>query len=319
MKRIVLTIALISLSTIFNYMFSQNMEIIINEGTGTYTLTGGKENEHKTITVHYYKPKKFNQESKVLLIIPGSGRNGDSYRDSWIEESEKHNILILSPSYTEKEYPYEDYHLGGIVKDVNTRESITFIKNTNQVFLDEEKASIKLNLDSTTWIYQDFDRIFDETMKALNSSQKKYDIFGHSAGGQILHRFAIFHTKSKANKIIAANSGSYTLTDFETKYPFGIEDLNLSEKDLKKSFLQKLTIFVGELDNENETSGILLRSKTVDKQGLHRLARARFFFKIAKEKAKKMNCKFNWELRVVPNVGHNMRKMGNATGIYLYE
>ncbi|WP_299182611.1 hypothetical protein [uncultured Aquimarina sp.] len=315
MKRIVYIIILACVS----FTFGQNKEISIQEGSGTFTVKGSKGNENKIITVHYYKPKTFNSLSKVLLVIPGSGRNGDSYRDSWIEESEKHNILILSPSYPEKEYPYEDYHLGGIVKDVNTRESISFIKNTNQVFLDEDKTSIKLNLDKTTWIYHDFDTIFELATTALNSSQESYDIFGHSAGGQILHRFAILHTKSKANKIIAANSGSYTLTDFDTKYPFGIEDLNLSKQDLKKAFSRKLAIFVGELDNENETGGILLRSKTVDKQGLHRLARAKYFFKVAKSKAEEMGYLFNWELKVIPNVGHNMRKMGNAAGNYLYE
>ncbi|GAA0713052.1 hypothetical protein GCM10009430_04250 [Aquimarina litoralis] len=256
---------------------------------------------------------------KSCSFIPGSGRNGDSYRDSWIEESEKYNILILSPNYPETAYPYEDYHLGGIVADVNTRESITFIKNTNQVFLDEEKTSIQLNLDNASWIYEDFDRIFESAIKALNGSQRGYDIFGHSAGGQILHRFAILHTNSKAKRIIAANAGSYTLPDFETKFPFGIEDLNLSIEDLKKSFAKQLTIFVGELDNEHEKGGILLRSKTADKQGLHRLARARYFYKTAKIKATKMNCIFNWTLKVIPNVGHHMRKMGNAAGIYLYE
>ncbi|MBW1298207.1 hypothetical protein GBO31_22050 [Aquimarina litoralis] len=310
---------LVSLCLLNTKAYNQEKEIIINEGSGTFIIEGGKGNEHKEITVHYYKPKKFDASSRVLLVIPGSGRNGDSYRDSWIEESEKYNILILSPSYPEKEYLYEHYHLGGIVKDANTRESITFIKGTNQVYLDEDKTSIQLNLDTTTWIYKDFDRIFDAAITAVNGSQKGYDIFGHSAGGQILHRFTIFNTKSKAKRIIAANSGSYTLPDFETKFPFGIEDLELSTKDLKKSFKQQLTIFVGELDNENETGGILLRSKTVDKQGLHRLARAQYFYKIAKAKAKEMNCTFNWKLKVIPNVGHNMREMGNAAGIYLYE
>jgi len=54
-------------------------------------------------------------------------------------------------------------------------------------------------------------------------------------------------------------------------------------------------------------------------QGLHRLARAKYFFKIAKSKAKEMNYQFNWELKIIPNVGHNMRKMGDAAGNYLYE
>ncbi|MDY8135064.1 hypothetical protein [Aquimarina sp. 2201CG5-10] len=319
MIRLALFTALVFLSALFNFSYCQQNDININEGTGTFTLEGGLGHEEKEIVVHYYKPKKFTKKSKILIVIPGSGRNGDSYRDSWIEEAEKHNILILSPSYSEKNYPYEDYHLGGIVSVLNTRENIKFIKNSNQVFLDEDKVSIKVNSDASQWIYNDFDRLFDIAVKHLKSSQKRYDIFGHSAGGQILHRFVIFHPKSKANRIIAANSGSYTLTDFETGFPFGIKNTHLSDKNLKKSFSKKLTIYVGELDNENEKGGILLRSKTVDKQGLHRLARAKFFFKTAKAKAKELGYKFNWSLKIIAGVGHNQRKMGNDAGVYLYE
>lgn len=318
MTRIFLIFIVSISSTLFHLITGQNNSISIHQGSGMFSIEGGLGHKEKTIDIFYHKPKTYNTNTKILIVIPGSGRNGDTYRDSWIEEAEQHNLLILCPRYAEKDYPYDAYHLGGIVTDLDTRQHIRFIENSNQVFLNEENLSININKNTKEWIYNDFDRLFDMVIKHLNSPQKNYDIFGHSAGGQVLHRFAIFHPKSKANRIIAANSGSYTLTDFETYFSFGLQGTHLSNRDLKKAFSKKLIVFVGELDNEHSKGGILLRSKTVDKQGLHRLARAKYFFKKAKEKAEDIGCEFNWELKIIDGVGHNHRKMGDAAGTYLY-
>jgi hypothetical protein len=96
MKIKIIGLFLTILSTI-SYSTAQN-KVEINEGSGSFIIQGGKGFENINLTVHYHKPKKFNKSTKVLIVIPGSGRNSDSYRDSWIQTSEKHNVLILSPS-----------------------------------------------------------------------------------------------------------------------------------------------------------------------------------------------------------------------------
>ena len=175
-----------------------------------------------------------------------------------------------------------------MIQDVNLENSVEFIENSNVAQLDEDNFSFQINNNPKEWIFSDFDRIFDLVAKSVHSTQTKYDVFGHSAGGQILHRLAIFHPNSKANHIIAANSGFYTLPDFELELPFGIKNTVLKEEDIKQSFSNNLTLLIGELDNENETGGTLLRSKTVDQQGLHRLARGKFFFQKAQNLAKEL-------------------------------
>ncbi|WP_299438289.1 hypothetical protein [uncultured Aquimarina sp.] len=293
--------------------------IKIDEGSGSFFIKGGKGHENDTITVYYHKPKKLTSKSKILMVIPGAGRNGDDYRDSWIEASEKYNVLILSPSYPEKQYAYEGYHLGGLVENLGSRNGITFKKNSNQVFMDEDVVKFKPNTDASLWIYPDFDRIFMIVKKSIKSRQKKYDMFGHSAGGQILHRFALIHPNSKANRILASNAGSYTLSNMNTTLPYGIKNSGITKRGLKKSFKKKLVVFLGELDNEDEKGGKLLRSKTTDKQGTHRLARGTFFYNDSKEMATILNAKFNWKLVIIPGVGHNQTKMAKAAAIYLYD
>ncbi len=316
MKIKLIVAAIIYCITLIDQSYAQ---ITIEEGSGHFIFNGGDGHEQDTINVYHYKPKSFTVNSKILLVIPGAGRNADDYRDSWIEASEKHSVLIVSPSYGEKQYDYGAYHLGGIVKNLDMRTGISFEKGTNRVHMDESVDRFDVNLDSKQWIYHDFDRLFNVVVKTVNSSQTQYDIFGHSAGGQILHRFALFLPKSKANRILASNSGSYTLPDFNVKAPFGLLNLNLKSSNLKDAFKKKLVVFLGELDNENETGGLLLRSPTVDQQGTHRLARGKNFFAKSQNMAKQLNTQFNWKLHIVPGIGHNQKKMANAASKYLYE
>jgi len=297
---------------------NSSINIQINKGSGSFQIEGGLGHINDSITIYYHRPKNMTSNSKILMVIPGAGRNGDSYRDSWVETSEKHSVLILSPSYPEKNYSYGDYHLGGIVKDLNLNKGVTFKKNSNQVLMDEDIVEFNINTDASQWIYNDFDRIFKVAKNSIKSKQQKYDMFGHSAGGQILHRFVLMHPNSKADRILASNSSTYTLIDFETTFPFGIKDITLNKKSLKKALKKNLILFLGELDNEYEKGGRMLRSKTADKQGTHRLARGNYFYKNSLETANRLNVKFNWKLIVVPDIGHNQKKMAKAAAKYLY-
>lgn len=294
-------------------------EINIEEGSGVFLIEGGYGKKEKAIPIYYHKPKNYKSNSKILIVIPGAGRNGDSYRDAWIEASEKYGVLILSPMYKEVEYDYGAYHMGNLICNLNLEESVVYDENSNKVYLDEEIFSFKINSNRNEWIYKDFDRMFDNVVKALGSTQTEYDIFGHSAGGQVLHRFAIFQPISKANRILASNSGSYALPDFNTDLPFGIGNTNLTKENIEASFKKNLVIFIGELDNENELGGLILRSPTVDKQGTHRLERGIYFYNKSKDIAKEMGLVFNWKLKKVPNIGHDYRKMGTAAAKYLYD
>lgn len=291
----------------------------IQMGSGVFLISGGTGREDKTIRVFYYQPESFTTSSRILMVIPGAGRNGDSYRDAWIEESDRNGVLILSPMYAEEDYSFEEYHLGGLINSSNFLQHVTYIENTNQVELNEDSIQFQFTIDPQEWIFIDFDRIFDMVVKELNSNQTNYDVFGHSAGGQILHRMILFYPQSKAQRVLASNSGFYTLPDFDTKLPFGIDGTTITEEGLKSAFSQELVLFLGELDNENETGGTMLRSSSADIQGTHRLARGQYFYDYARSKARELNVPFNWEMVIIPGVGHDQRNMGKAASQYLYD
>ena len=297
-------------------LFAQS--ITVNKGSGSFIIYGSSNHKTDSITIFYHMPENFTQSSKILMVIPGAGRNADDYRDSWVEVSEKNSLLIVSLSYPEQEYNYGDYHLGGIVKDLNFSKGVTFKKGTNQVHIDENVIEFNVNDNKDDWIFNDFDRILKLVKKATKSNQGKYDMFGHSAGGQILHRFALFYPNSKADRILASNAGTYTLPNYKTNFPFGMKNVGINQKRLKKSFKKKLILFLGELDNDSETRGRMLRSETADKQGTNRLHRGKNFYKFSEKLSKDLRMEFNWKLEVIPNVGHNQKKMAKAASDYLY-
>ena len=289
---------------VFFFSFSargQDVRQQIDTGSGSFSIEGGFNNENDSTIVHYYKPEKYQPDFSVIIVLPGGGRNGDTYRDTWIDLAEEYGLLVLSPSYKREFYPkVEDYNLGSVEK------SSLIIGNSGNDNSNEE------------WIFEDFDRIFEYATQIVGSTANEYDIFGHSSGGQIAHRLAIFNPNTKANRIVAANSGWYTLPEFEIKFPYGLKKVMLSENSLKKSFNLKLIVLLGELDNENETRGHLRKTKQAKAQGSGRLARGNFFYDMAKKQAQRLECDLLWRKEIGMGVGHSYRKMGRAAARYLY-
>lgn len=299
---------------------SLKAKVSLHEGSGNYFIAGGTGNENKLINVFYHMPRNFDDNSKVLIVLPGAGRNAWSYRDTWVDASEEFNVLILSPSYASKEYDFAGYNLAGLVSNFafNNEEAMKQGEKSGKYHFKDDELVFNVNMDSETWIFHDFDRIFDSAIGFLKTKHSHYDIFGHSAGGQILHRLPIFHPESKANRIISSNSGSYTVIDENDGLPFGLKGSQITNKSLRKSFKAKLTLLIGEKDNKDEKRGSLLHTPTVDKQGLGRLSRSIYFFDTSRSKAQQLNAEFNWEHKVVKGVGHDYQNMSQAAAKLLY-
>ncbi|XOV80380.1 MAG: hypothetical protein ACFHVJ_05355 [Aestuariibacter sp.] len=283
-------------------------EIVIHDGSGNFVVEGSNSASHRPVVVFYYKPANLQHNSQILLVLPGAGRNAWDYRDSWIKAAEEHNVLILALHYAESFYPrFWNYNLGRMIDNVTINQQKTAI------------AEFTFTAAKDEWIYRDFDRIFSRVRSHMGLSTQTYDLFGHSAGGQILHRLALFHRSNNANRILASNSGWYTATDFQAEFPYGLKASGLSVAELASAFQQKLILFIGELDNENETRGHLVRNPDLDKQGTHRLARAQYFYDTAKQHAKTAELDFKWQLQLIPGVGHDYKRMSQAAADYLYQ
>lgn len=174
------------------------------------------------------------------------------------------------------------------------------------------------NMDPSKWIFSDFDRIFQLAKDDLDLQATDYDLFGHSAGGQILHRFALFHPDSKAGRILASNAGWYTMPTFAEGFPYGLTESGLTTDQLKPAFGKPLVVFLGEEDDQDETRGSLRRTPEADRQGAHRLARGKTFYGTGREVAEALGADFEWKLEVIPGIGHDYERMSAAAADYLY-
>ena len=283
---------------------ARTTEIRIEDGSGSFTFAGGAGRESKPITVFYHKPDAFAPQSRVLIVAPGAGRNGWTYRDAWVNAAEQHGVLILSPSYSEDHYPeFWSYNLAGMIADVNvTARPVTF----------------RVVSEPGAWIFADFDRLFRTVKEHLALETSTYDMFGHSAGGQLLHRLALFHPGSLADRVLAANSGWYTVPTFDDEFPYGLTNSALTPATIEAAFAERLVVFLGERDDENETRGDLVRTAEVDVQGISRIARGKYFYDVAMQTAAELGLALEWQLEVVPDVGHDVQRMSAAAAAYLY-
>ncbi len=85
-------------------------DVKLSTGSGVFLIEGGPTSTEKTINIFYHQPQTFTPTSQILMVIPGAGRNGDSYRDAWIEAAEKYRVLVISAQFPEDTYPFDAYH-----------------------------------------------------------------------------------------------------------------------------------------------------------------------------------------------------------------
>lgn len=244
-----------------------------------------------SINVWAYKPSAYNGQSKILIVMHGTNRDADRYRDEWTKHAEKNNILLIVPQFTKEDFPKAiGYNLGNV-----------FVASSNYTQTNP----------ANEWAYSVIEPLFDFVKSKYQSSQSTYNIYGHSAGSQFVHRFIFFVPEARVAKIITANAGWYTAPDFSINFPYGLNNTPVSEENLKQALQKPVTILLGEADKDPNHKS-LRRAKEAMLQGPHRFARGHHFYASAQQTAKALNIQTQWELITVPKVGHKNGLMADA-------
>jgi pimeloyl-ACP methyl ester carboxylesterase len=262
-------------------------QIIKGSGAFTFTYTGLPQ---KPINVYYYVPEGLKENMPIVLVFHGDERNAIDYRNIWINLANQYGFMVFAPEFSESLFPGgSGYNIGNVYQDGNFPTAQT------------------LNNESV-WTFSMIEPLFDFIKNDTKNTQLTYNMFGHSAGGQFVHRFVLIKPAARFNKVIAANSGWYTVPDGFSSYPYGIMNSPIQSINAAQYFNKNLTITVGQLDN-NASDASLRHNTESDLQGLNRLQRANYFFNSSIAYAKKMNTPFNWQLHLVPNSGHDANLM----------
>ena len=270
-------------------------EELVPAGVGRFVYTDEACNVGKRVPVHSWRPEIVAATTPILFVMHGTVRNADAYRDSWIPIAERRGLILLAPEFDVRQYPAPyGYHLGG-------------------VFASFAKANPR-----EEWSFSMIERIFDHVKRETGNTSETYMIYGHSAGGQFVHRFVLFMPRARYSVALPANSGWYTFPDPDIMFPQGMGMIPDATGLVRSALQRHVIVLAGTADNDPNHAQ-LRTGPLVDFQGPHRFARARNFFEAGREEAKQLGVPFGWKFVEVPGVAHSNRGMSRGAEKALFE
>jgi len=263
-------------------------------GSGQFVFKDKLGDPEKPIRVWYHKPDQATLDCSVLFVMHGMSRTGQRYRDAWIPFSNQYGFLLVVPEFSKEHYPgSEKYNLG------------------NMFFLHT------VPIDEAKWTFSAIEHLFDYLKKGFHLRAVEYDIYGHSAGGQFVHRHILFKRDARVRTAVAANAGWYTLPTLDQAYPYGLKNSGFNEKDLRRAFQQRLIVLLGEKDTDPNHKQ-LNRTPMALQQGKHRFERGHTFYRVAEEQSRKLGIPLRWERHTVPGAVHSNSQMAPEAARLLY-
>ena len=245
------------------------------------------------LDVFYHLPKTIDNDTKVLFVVHGNTRNADDYLNSWIRLTKDKNIAIFAPHFKRSSF-------------------ISF--NTLQM----STSSGKIRTDTDLYLHNSIDTLFKYIKAKFKLNDKLYDIYGHSAGAQFVHRYLLMSDNPSVNKAVAANAGWYTFLN-GADFPYGVKNppISLTDSNVKKFLSTNLYILIGTNDIDVDSS--INKSKGAQKQGINRLQRAKNFFTYTESIVEQNNLEFKWKYQAVPGAPHSNKVMSKAAVLVLFE
>lgn len=258
-------------------------------GKASFVVRAHEGAQHRTIRVWTYRPANWQAGGDVLFVMHGMSRNAEEYLDTWVDVANRDNRLLIAPEFENPFFRFvtNDYQEGNLL------------------------SALGVANPRSEWAYSTIERIVDRLNDMNGWSIAQYDMFGHSAGGQFVQRMAMLAPESRLRTGIAANAGSYTFPEDDVAFPYGLRGVDASAIDLATAFRRNIIVLVGEKDAD-ANQGVLDDSPPAMLQGPHRLARGKNFFDAARQAAGAQGLPFEWQLVIVPGVGHENQKMAVA-------
>lgn len=243
------------------------------------------------VLAYLYVPTGLSASTRVVVVMHGTMRNAHEYIDGWTAWAEHNDHVILAPRFHRAGWPgSRSYHLGNVLRDgARTHES--------------------------SWAFTTVEALHDRVRSELCLDDPSFALWGHSAGGQFVHRFLLFRPHARIRAAIAAGCGWFTVPDLGTRFPYGLRHpvLGFGEDDALRYVRTPLTIMRGTLDTVRDAH--LRTSRAAEAQGRNRYERAGH----AHRAARRLDPSSSWRLTDVPGVGHDWTAMAPVAQAILEE
>lgn len=269
-------------------------EPLFTPGSGVVEYNAYKPFSSRPVRIHYHFPKTADPTTaQVLMLIPGAGRDAGPLLDAIRETLDKVNVIAFSLEFPAGTYPVRDYQ---------------------EVGIRDKDGNLRKPADRTVQLP---DRIFLFIKEKSSIQARRYDMFGHSAGGQFIHRFLLFHNSPYVDRAVVGAPGWFTFPDPSLPYPYGLKGTDhASDKVIARFLKKKMILQVGALDTDR--GGVLRKTPEADAQGINRLDRARTFFAFLRKEAQRLDVPFGWTYCEVPGVGHSSNQIARYALESLY-
>jgi hypothetical protein len=261
--------------------------LVAAPGAHTVTYTDPAFPE-QPLLLHSARPRRFDENTPVLIVHHGVARNGRDYRDYWLRVVDDAGILAIAVEFTERAFPdYLWYHFGNRHDENGT-------PNPRK-----------------QWTYGIDERLFAVLRGQGLTRREKYGLFGHSAGGQFVHRMLSFGYRDRVAMAVSANAGTYAMPDLGIAWPFGLGEAGLDLDALQSVLEFPLVVMTG--TNDTKTTGRYFpKGPRSMRQGGTRHERAHNYVRAGHSAAEALGARCTWTVINVPNVGHDGEQMSLA-------
>ncbi|TAJ34219.1 alpha/beta hydrolase-fold protein [Bosea sp. (in: a-proteobacteria)] len=256
------------------------------EGSGRWTF---EDPVWQAIEVQTYTPAACGAKAcPLVMVIHGNGRNAASSRNYWIDAAERYRVLVAAPRFDRQRFSSRVFQQGNVGGDADKRK----------------------------WTFGIVERLFDAARATGRVEGAVYRIFGHSAGGQFVHRMALLMPEARFSRAVAANSGFYTrpmgseVAD-SFAYPYSLGETPATDGTLKAALVRPVVVMLGERDNDPDHVDIN-KSPGAEAQGPTRLARGQAFMADIAAVSSRLGIASAWREVTVPGVAHEQKRMAQA-------
>jgi hypothetical protein len=263
------------------------VNLVTNAGTNDLAWTDPNF-PNQPLTLRSARPRHFTADTPVLFVHHGMLRNGGDYRDYWLPLVNENNLLVVVPEFSAESFPGASWYNYGNRTDADGTAN-----------------------PRSQWTYGIVARTFAALRAAGITRRHTYGMFGHSAGGQFVHRLISLGFRDGVAAAVTANAGTYAMPDLDVPFPYGLGDTGLDTDALRALLGFRLTVMAGTADIDN-TSDNFPRDEEAMRQGDTRYARAHRYIASARAQAESLGAACAWTIVDVAGVDHDGQRMSQA-------